>query len=73
MTPGSAEDNAADFPDRPPTARAESLVGRQSRHLTDTTDRDQALEKAPSLIEREPALVDSAWTLSALAATEVEF
>ncbi|MFG2710566.1 pyridoxamine 5'-phosphate oxidase family protein [Streptomyces goshikiensis] len=32
VTPGSAEDNAADFPDRSLTARAESLVGRQSRH-----------------------------------------
>lgn len=73
VTPGSAEDNAADFLDRSPTARAESLLGRQSQYLIDPVERDQALEKALAMIEREPSLVDSAWTLYTLAPTEVEF
>ncbi|MFF4319548.1 pyridoxal 5'-phosphate synthase [Streptomyces sp. NPDC001568] len=73
VTPGSAEDNAADFLDRSPTARAESLLGRRSQYLMDPAERDQALEKALALIEREPSLVDSAWTLYTLAPTEVEF
>ncbi|MFI8260760.1 pyridoxal 5'-phosphate synthase [Streptomyces sp. NPDC085665] len=73
VTPGTAEENAADFLDRSPTARAQTLLGRQSRHLTDTADRDRALEKALALIEQEPSLVDSAWTLYTLAPAEVEF
>ncbi|WP_405982381.1 pyridoxal 5'-phosphate synthase [Streptomyces sp. NBC_00158] len=72
VTPGSAEENAADLLARSLTARAESLLGRQSRHLTDTADRDQALAKALTLIEQEPSLVDSARTLYTLAPTEVE-
>ncbi|MGW1770230.1 pyridoxine/pyridoxamine 5'-phosphate oxidase [Streptomyces sp. NPDC002104] len=73
VTPGPGADNAADFLDRSPTARAESLLGRQSQYLMDPAERDQALEKALALIEREPSLVDSAWTLYTLAPAEVEF
>ncbi|MFE4859111.1 pyridoxal 5'-phosphate synthase [Streptomyces sp. NPDC056670] len=73
VAPGSAEDNAADFLSRSTTARAESLIGRQSQYLADTVERDQALEKSLALVEGEPALVDSAWTLYTLAPTEVEF
>ncbi|MEV7443146.1 hypothetical protein AB0O22_18740 [Streptomyces sp. NPDC091204] len=40
MTPGSAEDNAADFLGRSPTARGEALLGRQSPYLTDPAERD---------------------------------
>ncbi|MFD9572219.1 pyridoxine 5'-phosphate oxidase C-terminal domain-containing protein [Streptomyces sp. NPDC059982] len=36
-------------------------------------DRDRALEKALALIEQEPSLVDSAWTVCTLAPAEVEF
>ncbi len=73
VAPGSPKDNAADFLGRSTTARAESLLGRQSQYLADTAERDQALEKSLALVESEPALVDSAWTLYTLAATEVEF
>ncbi|MFB7176184.1 pyridoxal 5'-phosphate synthase [Streptomyces sp. NPDC056257] len=73
VTPGSAEDNAADFLGRSPTARAEALLGRQSQYLTDPAERDHALRKSLALIEREPSLVDSAWTLYTLAPAEVEF
>ncbi|MER5560352.1 pyridoxal 5'-phosphate synthase [Streptomyces sp. NPDC002506] len=70
---GSAQDSAADFLGRSTTARAESLLGRQSQYLADTAERDQALEKSLALVESEPTLVDSAWTLYTLAPTEVEF
>ncbi|MGW1864749.1 pyridoxine/pyridoxamine 5'-phosphate oxidase [Streptomyces mauvecolor] len=73
VTPGSAQDNAADFLGRSATARAESLLSRQSQYLADTAERDQALEKSLALVESEPSLVDSAWTLYTLAPTEAEF
>ncbi|WP_405495459.1 pyridoxal 5'-phosphate synthase [Streptomyces sp. NBC_00096] len=73
VTSGSGADNAADFLGRSATARAESLVARQSQYLMDTDERDQALEKSLALIAKEPSLVDSAWTLYTLAPAEVEF
>ncbi|MER5483628.1 pyridoxal 5'-phosphate synthase [Streptomyces sp. NPDC002812] len=73
VTPGSAEENAADFLERSVTARAEALPARQSQYLMDVVERDQALEKSRAVIEREPSLVDSAWTLYTLAPSEVEF
>ncbi|MGW5528661.1 pyridoxine/pyridoxamine 5'-phosphate oxidase [Streptomyces xanthochromogenes] len=73
VVPGSAEDNAADFLSRPATARAESLLGRQSQYLADTAERDEALEKSLAQVRSEPALVDAAWTLYTLAPAEVEF
>ncbi|MFG2292326.1 pyridoxal 5'-phosphate synthase [Streptomyces sp. NPDC048603] len=73
VTPGSTEDSAADFLSRSATARAEALLARQSQYLADTAERDQALEKSLALIERQPSLVDSAWTLYTLAPAEVEF
>ncbi|MFK0177458.1 pyridoxal 5'-phosphate synthase [Streptomyces xanthochromogenes] len=73
VVPGSAEDNAADFLSRSATARAESLLGRQSQYLADTAERDEALEKSLAQVRSEPALVDAAWTLYTLAPAEVEF
>ncbi|WP_405699670.1 pyridoxine/pyridoxamine 5'-phosphate oxidase [Streptomyces sp. NBC_00069] len=73
VTPGSAQDNAADFLGRSATARAESLLARQSQYLADPEERDQALAKSLALIEQAPSLVDSAWTLYTLAPAEVEF
>ncbi|MFJ9338810.1 pyridoxine 5'-phosphate oxidase C-terminal domain-containing protein [Streptomyces sp. NPDC101733] len=72
MCPGSAEDSASDFLGRSATARAESLLARQSQYLTDPDDRDRALGRSSALIAREPSLVDSAWTLYTLDPTEVE-
>ncbi|WP_308296597.1 pyridoxamine 5'-phosphate oxidase family protein [Streptomyces sp. ISL-44] len=63
VTPGSAQDNAADFLGRSATARAQALLGRQSQYLTDPAEQEHALEKSLALIGREPSLVDSAWTL----------
>ncbi|MER6446761.1 oxidase [Streptomyces venezuelae] len=73
VTPGSAQDNATDFLGRSDTARAESLLGRQSQYLADTAERDHALEKSLALVRQEPSLVDSGWTLYTLAPAEVEF
>lgn len=73
VVPGSAEDNAADFLGRSATARAASLLSRQSQYLSDPAERDHALAKSLALIEQAPSLVDSAWTLYALAPAEVEF
>ncbi|MEV7415879.1 pyridoxal 5'-phosphate synthase [Streptomyces sp. NPDC089919] len=73
VRPGSARENAADFLDRSPAARAESLLARQSQYLADPAERDQALAKSLALVAREPSLVDSAWTRYALEPTVVEF
>ncbi|MFJ6755074.1 pyridoxal 5'-phosphate synthase [Streptomyces sp. NPDC091273] len=73
VTPGSAQDNAEDFLARSATARAEALLARQSQYLADPAERDQALEKALAMVEKEPSLVDSAWTLYTLSPMEVEF
>uniref|UniRef100_A0AAU2JHD8 Pyridoxal 5'-phosphate synthase n=1 Tax=Streptomyces sp. NBC_00049 TaxID=2903617 RepID=A0AAU2JHD8_9ACTN len=73
VTPGSAERSAADFLARSASARAESLLARQSQYLTDPAERDHALAKSLALLEAEPSLVDSAWTLYTLAPAEVEF
>ncbi|MFJ9854746.1 pyridoxal 5'-phosphate synthase [Streptomyces sp. NPDC101150] len=73
VTPGSAQDSAADFLSRSVTARAESLLARQSQYLTDTAERDHALEKSLALVEQDPSLVDAGWTLYTLAPDEVEF
>ncbi|MFF4102103.1 pyridoxal 5'-phosphate synthase [Streptomyces sp. NPDC001903] len=73
VAPGSAEENAADFLGRSATARAASLLARQSQYLADPAERDHALAKSSALIEQAPSLVDSAWTLYTLAPAEVEF
>ncbi|MEU1408888.1 pyridoxal 5'-phosphate synthase [Streptomyces sp. NPDC005728] len=73
VTPASAQEGAADFLGRSATARAESLLARQSQYLTDTAERDHDLAKALALIDKDPSLVDSAWTLYTLAPAEVEF
>ncbi|MFD4868235.1 pyridoxal 5'-phosphate synthase [Streptomyces sp. NPDC058412] len=73
VTAGSAQDSAADFLGRSATARAEALLGRQSQYLTDPAEQERALAKSLAMIEREPSLVDTAWTLYTLDPTEVEF
>ncbi|MFA7761894.1 pyridoxine/pyridoxamine 5'-phosphate oxidase [Streptomyces sp. NRRL S-448] len=73
VTPGSARDNAADYLGRSDTARAASLLARQSQYLADPAERDQALETSLALIRQQPSLVDSGWTLYTLAPAEVEF
>ncbi|MEU2451901.1 pyridoxal 5'-phosphate synthase [Streptomyces sp. NPDC012765] len=73
VTPGTAEENAADFLGRSATARAGALLGRQSQYLADPAECDRALHASLALIRQEPSLVDSGWIRYTLAPVEVEF
>ncbi|MGF1339811.1 pyridoxine/pyridoxamine 5'-phosphate oxidase [Streptomyces flavovirens] len=68
-----AERGAADFLARSASARAESLVGRQSRHLDDVAERDRAVKESLRRVEKDPTLVAKAWTLHTLVPVTVEF
>ncbi|MEE1820354.1 pyridoxal 5'-phosphate synthase [Streptomyces sp. SP18ES09] len=68
-----ADRAAADSLARSDTARAEALLGRQSRYLTDPDARDRALRESLARIEERPDLVDPAWTLYSLVPDVVEF
>ncbi|MFI9102983.1 pyridoxal 5'-phosphate synthase [Streptomyces fildesensis] len=69
----SAERGAADFLARSPSARAEALLGRQSRHLEGVAERDRSIDEALKRVEREPGLVADAWTLYTVTPVAVEF
>ncbi|MEU9860182.1 pyridoxal 5'-phosphate synthase [Streptomyces sp. NPDC047971] len=73
VRPEPAERSAADFLARSATARAEALLGRQSRYLADPDSRDRALRNSLARIEAEPELVDPAWTLYTVLPDVVEF
>ncbi|MFD7551176.1 pyridoxal 5'-phosphate synthase [Streptomyces sp. NPDC059816] len=69
----SAEHAAADFLARGAGARAEALLGRQSRPLTDPAERERALAESLARVEREPGLVAPGWTLHTVRPDTVEF
>ncbi len=73
VTPEPAEHSAEDFLARSPSARAEALLGWQSRHLGSIAERDRALGESLARVEKEPGLVADQWTLYTLAPVEVEF
>ncbi|MCX2185325.1 pyridoxal 5'-phosphate synthase [Streptomyces sp. SKN60] len=73
VRPEPADRSAADFLARSATARAEALLGRQSRYLADPEERDRALRDSLARIEAEPELVDPAWTLCTVVPDTVEF
>lgn len=73
VTPESAEHSAADFLARSPGARAEALLGRQSRHLADLEERDLAMAASLERVRKEPDLVADQWRLHTLVPTDVEF
>ncbi|AIA02234.1 MULTISPECIES: pyridoxine/pyridoxamine 5'-phosphate oxidase [Streptomyces] len=68
-----AERSAADFLARGAGARAEALVGRQSRPLASLAERDAAVADAAARLARDPELVPAAWTLHTVRAESVEF
>jgi pyridoxamine 5'-phosphate oxidase len=68
-----SESAAADFLARSPEARAEALLGTQSRPLADLGERDLRTKESLARVEREPGLVAPAWTLYGLRADQVEF
>jgi pyridoxamine 5'-phosphate oxidase len=69
----AAGPSAADFLARSPAARAEALLGEQSRPLTDLAVRDLATKESLARVEGDPGLVAPAWTLYGLRAERVEF
>ncbi len=73
VTPADPEESARDFHARPVAARAEALVGRQSRPLDDPTVVKRETAKAAERIERDADLTAPNWTLYTLRADEVEF
>ncbi|WP_329457658.1 pyridoxine/pyridoxamine 5'-phosphate oxidase [Streptomyces sp. NBC_01497] len=68
-----AESAAADFLARSPEARAEALLGTQSRPLADLGERDLRTKESLARVERDPDLVAASWTLYGLRAEQVEF
>ncbi|MFJ7985884.1 pyridoxal 5'-phosphate synthase [Streptomyces sp. NPDC096351] len=73
VVPDAPERSAADFLARGPVARAEALLGSQSRYLADPEARERALERSLARVEAEPELVDPAWTLYTVVPDTVEF
>ncbi|MFD6491796.1 pyridoxal 5'-phosphate synthase [Streptomyces sp. NPDC059944] len=73
VEPAPPERSAADLLARAPSARAEVLLGRQSRHLHDPEERDTAFREALARIEAEPELISPEWTLHTLVPGAVEF
>ncbi|MEU8762423.1 pyridoxal 5'-phosphate synthase [Streptomyces sp. NPDC048659] len=69
----SAARSAADFLARSDSARAEAVLGRQSRYLGDPDERERALARSLAGIAADPGLVEPAWTLWALVPEVVEF
>ncbi|WAZ26264.1 pyridoxal 5'-phosphate synthase [Streptomyces cinnabarinus] len=73
VEPASPERSAADLLARSPSARAEVLLGCQSRHLHSAEERESAFRAALARIESQPDLVSPEWTLHTLVPTAVEF
>ncbi|GAB2610453.1 pyridoxal 5'-phosphate synthase [Streptomyces capparidis] len=69
----SPEASAGDFLARGAGARAEALLGRQSRPLPDPAVREAELAGARERLAREPGLVAPGWTLYTLRPERVEF
>ncbi|MGE7391767.1 pyridoxine/pyridoxamine 5'-phosphate oxidase [Streptomyces sp. NPDC004126] len=68
-----AEASAADLLARAVSARAEVLVGRQSKHLADEGERDRLVRAALARLEAEPELVSPQWILHTVVPSSVEF
>lgn len=73
VVPEAAEQSAADFLDRGADARAEALLGMQSRPLLDPGTREEETRRSRARVESEPGLVPPEWTLYTLRPWSVEF
>ncbi|MGX2995515.1 pyridoxine/pyridoxamine 5'-phosphate oxidase [Streptomyces sp. JNUCC 64] len=73
VVPESPENSAADLLARSEAARAEVLLGRQSRPLSGAGELHRAFGEALARVEADPGLVSPEWTLFTLVAREVEF
>lgn len=65
--------SAADFLARGAEARAEALLGRQSRPLADPAERDAAVGESLARVAADPELVAPGWTLYTVRPETVEF
>ncbi|GAA3737430.1 pyridoxal 5'-phosphate synthase [Streptomyces tremellae] len=68
-----ARQAAADFLARSPQARAEALLGAQSRPLGNLAERDRRAAESLDRVRHHPDLVAPEWTLYELRAERVEF
>ncbi|MFE6892523.1 pyridoxal 5'-phosphate synthase [Streptomyces sp. NPDC057694] len=68
-----ADAGAADFRARSEAARAEALLGRQSRPLDSLGERDAAVRESRERLAREPGLVAPGWALHTVCPETVEF
>lgn len=73
VRPLGAEASTADFRERPPASRVESLIGNQSRVLAAEQDLAEAAHRAEQRLEADPGLVPDSWTRYRLEPATVEF
>jgi pyridoxamine 5'-phosphate oxidase len=73
VTPGTAQESAADYLDRLPASRVEALIGHQSEVLPDPAELARAAEEAERRVRADPELVPDAWTRYLITPSEVEF
>ncbi|GAB3486646.1 pyridoxal 5'-phosphate synthase [Amycolatopsis cihanbeyliensis] len=72
-TPATDEISAADFRERSPASRVESLTGNQSEVLTDAAELARAVRAAEHRVAAEPDAVPAGWTRYLITADTVEF
>ncbi|MEU1055468.1 pyridoxal 5'-phosphate synthase [Streptomyces sp. NPDC005876] len=73
VEPAAPEESAADLLARSVPARAEVLLGRQSRHLDSAGERDRAFREALARVTSDPGAVSPEWTLYTVVPAHVEF
>ncbi|MFE4463853.1 pyridoxal 5'-phosphate synthase [Oerskovia sp. NPDC056781] len=73
VTPAAPATSTADFLARSEGSRAAALVGHQSEPLASGQEYRDAFAGALARVQRDPTLIEPAWTAYALAPTSVEF
>ncbi|WP_336706295.1 pyridoxine/pyridoxamine 5'-phosphate oxidase [Oerskovia sp. USHLN155] len=73
VAPAAPATSTADFLARSEGSRAAALVGHQSEALASRQEYRDAFAGALARVQRDPTLVEPAWTAYALAPTSVEF
>lgn len=73
VVPGTPEQSAADFWQRPPASRVETLIGHQSEILADPAELAHAAEQAEALLQSDPDLTPQGWVRYRFRAESIEF
>lgn len=68
-----SERSAADFLERSEMSRAAAMIGKQSHHLTNQEELDQAFDQKMDMIKNYPDFVYPHWKLYCVYAEQVEF